>query len=758
MRTQLLFTFLMLGLGLAAFAQPTPPPGSRQLDSLALIALYNSTDGPNWKNQTNWLDGPIDGWFGVLINQNNNRVAGLRLDNNNLRGDMSDSVALMGALTSMVIANNFLTGIPAGLAQIPNLDLLNCVGNRLTFDDLIPINQNFQNQFSYVPQQPVPPEGRITAYVGDLLQLSTPAENNTATQYQWFRLDPNGGLQPVQPAPTASPFYTIQQTSPADSGTYVCQITNPQLDNLTLRSMEKIVQVLAATAPRALGQITVGAGLPPNIQQLVDDFLAGVGAVKETCPCDSDLYIWQLPVPWQLEDTIFLTAESVEAGAKRGVPPNTDSSVKIDRNYPVNLGLNAPPSDAYRFDGTDLLPFNSPLVNTVVAVIDLGVDGTHPDIHPHIWTNPSPGAAADACLPEDLHGYNFGAGNSNAFIDSAAHGTHIAGLITTLLPGLPIEIMSLKVGDTQASIFKISCAMAYAIQKNVGVINVSMGYQGEESEMLSSVFDKAEANNIVVVTSAGNSSTSNDGTPHWPSNYAATRNNVLSVASVNASGNTLSSFSNFSATHVNIAAPGENIYSAIPGGGYGIKSGTSISNGFVTVLAAGIRAYNPGASAANVITNYLRQNEFSVSEATLLTQVQDGRRVKFSLINCAEKPFAQKDSIALQAGVIDTVINVRANDCYSIGILPTIETPPANGTASVDASGNILYTPNSGFTGTDQFSYRLTGSVDSATAEVVIQVTAGSPGGCTWWQILLMILLGLLAILGLVFLFFNNNP
>ena len=62
-----------------------------QTDRDALLALYNATDGPNWKNKTNWnTDADLSEWHGVDVNEG--RVAKLRLIGNNLRGNDSKSV------------------------------------------------------------------------------------------------------------------------------------------------------------------------------------------------------------------------------------------------------------------------------------------------------------------------------------------------------------------------------------------------------------------------------------------------------------------------------------------------------------------------------------------------------------------------------------------------------------------------------------------------------------------------------------------
>jgi len=56
-------------------------------DSLALVDLYNSTDGPNWYNNSGWLTGPIENWFGIGLN--GDRVNSVALGGNNLKGGIA---------------------------------------------------------------------------------------------------------------------------------------------------------------------------------------------------------------------------------------------------------------------------------------------------------------------------------------------------------------------------------------------------------------------------------------------------------------------------------------------------------------------------------------------------------------------------------------------------------------------------------------------------------------------------------------------
>lgn len=100
-------------------------------DSLALVDLYNSTNGPAWTTNTNWLSGPISTWFGVTVA--GNRVAILSLNNNNLVGTLPSSVTNLTALTSLQFSGNQLSGaIPSTIGNLVNLTVLRLDDNLLT--------------------------------------------------------------------------------------------------------------------------------------------------------------------------------------------------------------------------------------------------------------------------------------------------------------------------------------------------------------------------------------------------------------------------------------------------------------------------------------------------------------------------------------------------------------------------------------------------------------------------------------------------
>lgn len=102
------------------------------LDSLALVDLYNSTDGANWTDDTNWLTAnPLSTWNGVSVS--GGRVSGLSLNSNGLNGPIPPSIGNLTAMTSLFMSNNALSGnIPAETGNLAALTTLNLAGNDLT--------------------------------------------------------------------------------------------------------------------------------------------------------------------------------------------------------------------------------------------------------------------------------------------------------------------------------------------------------------------------------------------------------------------------------------------------------------------------------------------------------------------------------------------------------------------------------------------------------------------------------------------------
>ncbi len=109
-------------------------PGSIEEDRLALEALYDSTNGDNWIDNTNWKsDKPVQEWYGVSVDFDDGRIRALNLDGNGLSGNIPSGLGNMGGLQRLSLRENNLTGsIPSGMSNLKNLDSLNLADNYLT--------------------------------------------------------------------------------------------------------------------------------------------------------------------------------------------------------------------------------------------------------------------------------------------------------------------------------------------------------------------------------------------------------------------------------------------------------------------------------------------------------------------------------------------------------------------------------------------------------------------------------------------------
>ncbi|MBA3712625.1 MAG: S8 family serine peptidase [Pyrinomonadaceae bacterium] len=235
----------------------------------------------------------------------------------------------------------------------------------------------------------------------------------------------------------------------------------------------------------------------------------------------------------------------------------------------------------------------------VVAVLDSGVDYTHPDLISNMWVRPDGLAPyVDAQLGEidDLHGYNAAENNGDP-MDDNGHGTHCAGIVGAEgdngegIAGVnwKVEIMPLKFmsaggfGTTKDAIEAINYVIARKkAGVNVRVISASWG-STQRSRALEDVIRKAGEEGVLFVAASGNSNANTDRVPHFPSSYNLP--NVISIAAMNRN-DELASFSNYGPKSVHLAAPGVEILSTWLNGQYKEASGTSMATPVVSGVAA----------------------------------------------------------------------------------------------------------------------------------------------------------------------------
>ncbi|MBS1958923.1 MAG: S8 family serine peptidase [Bdellovibrionales bacterium] len=264
--------------------------------------------------------------------------------------------------------------------------------------------------------------------------------------------------------------------------------------------------------------------------------------------------------------------------------------------------------------------------NIKVAVIDTGVDYTHPDLTANVWTNPGE-VAGDGIdndgdgFVDDVHGWNFsvpaGSPTSSDPRDDHYHGTHCAGTIGALgnntqgVAGVNwnVTIIPIKFLNSQGSgtLEGAVSAIQYATLQHVNLMSNSWG-GGPFTQSLYDTIKEARDAGILFVAAAGNDANDNDATPSYPASYQL--ENVISVAATDNLDH-LASFSNFGRTKVHVAAPGVKILSTVPAsqGNYKVLSGTSMATPHVSGIAALMLSANSGMSYADIKSTLIRTSD-----------------------------------------------------------------------------------------------------------------------------------------------------
>ena len=193
----------------------------------------------------------------------------------------------------------------------------------------------------------------------------------------------------------------------------------------------------------------------------------------------------------------------------------------------------------------------------VIAVVDTGVDLTHPDLVPNLWSGPG-----------GIHGHDF-VDNDDVPDDFNLHGSHVAGTAAAVannalgVAGVApqAQIMAIRSLDAEGigSTFTVVSGIAFAASSGAGVINLSFGGPaGGGDQAMSDAITLADAGGAVVVAAAGNGGDdgvgdNNDAAPITPCNLPNA--NLICVAAVTKTG-ARSDFSNFGSASVDLGAPG----------------------------------------------------------------------------------------------------------------------------------------------------------------------------------------------------------
>lgn len=307
---------------------------------------------------------------------------------------------------------------------------------------------------------------------------------------------------------------------------------------------------------------------------------------------------------------------------------------QLGPNGTVNADIDAP-------EGWDKAVGSS---NQVIAILDTGIDYAHPDLAPNIWVNEA--EVADDGIDNDGNGYVddvYGADTINADgdpLDGQGHGTHVAGIVAargdngigTVGVSWQSKLLAVKVlsdggSGTTASViagYQYVTMMKRVFGVNIVVANASLGGGGfSQAE-----FDAIQAmnnQNILLVAAAGNDTSNNDSTPHYPSNY-----NLAGIIAVGATGarDTLAPYSNYGVQTVDLAAPGGDMTTVDTGGIFSTYPLALTPGAFTQVgyeyLQGTSMATPQVAGAAGVLAGYAADNNTTLTVAELKALILNG--------------------------------------------------------------------------------------------------------------------------------------
>lgn len=253
-----------------------------------------------------------------------------------------------------------------------------------------------------------------------------------------------------------------------------------------------------------------------------------------------------------------------------------------------------------------------------VAILDTGVDINHQDLSANIFINAaevSDGVDNDGNgYIDDINGWDFTTYESttnngdNSVYDGTiidgentdAHGTHIAGIIAASLNGtgvqgvapntkiLPVKFMN----NGEGTVFNAIKAIEYAETMGAKIANCSWGAEGYSHFLHDSIANSS----MFFVCAAGNEESNVQTYPEYPAMFDL--DNIISVGATSSDGS-LAYFSNYG-QGVDVAAPGEEIYSTLPENTYGYMDGTSMATPFVSGAAALLLSISDNLSSAQM--------------------------------------------------------------------------------------------------------------------------------------------------------------
>jgi subtilisin family serine protease len=239
-------------------------------------------------------------------------------------------------------------------------------------------------------------------------------------------------------------------------------------------------------------------------------------------------------------------------------------------------------------------------------------------------------------------------GNTDVTGPDAKHGSHVAGIIGAVrgnsvgIDGIAtaVRIMAVRaVPDGDERDKDIANAIRYAVDNGANVINMSFGKAYSPNKgVVDDAVKYADARGVLMVHAAGNDAENTDVKPSFPTPAYLTggrAQNWLEIGAISWKGgdSLVATFSNYGSKQVDVFAPGVDILSTIPGGGYERLSGTSMAAPVVTGLAALLMSYYPNLTAADVKHIILTTATRLTNQQVIAPGAQNGEKVRFGTLS-----------------------------------------------------------------------------------------------------------------------------
>lgn len=349
-------------------------------------------------------------------------------------------------------------------------------------------------------------------------------------------------------------------------------------------------------------------------------------SVNQALACEGDRIAGEFIVRWEDGGISRESAKDAESFKRDFVESRLDEIRHVEFNKRIRLEPAViHGSDQFQASATNTVTWGQESIEAApvwasgfrgsgvkVGVVDTAVDITHAQLSPRIAVNQAElngrvGVDDDGNgLIDDIRGWDFlydlPMGESRV-VDE--HGTHVAGIVAAdhsqgpiqgIAPSASVLPASFLSENGDGDLFGALKALDYVAAQGVKVINASWG--GPTcSQSLQESLKKLSDQDIVVVVAAGNSGLDLDTYPDYPAAFETPTQ--ITVGALKPSGY-LAGFSNTSFRYVHLAAPGESIYSTVPGNQFVSMNGTSMAAPFVAGAAAVLRGARPNATALQV--------------------------------------------------------------------------------------------------------------------------------------------------------------